>query len=73
MPENAKLNLEIHFCRAQTDLHKSAGLSLNDSDVYHRTNLFRQVVNGAQQDLNIPLEEDDTISEILRQATNSTS
>lgn len=67
--EKTMLNLKTHFRRAQTELRESAGPTLNDSDLDHRANLVREVVDGVQQAL-MPTGDDDT-TDILQQVANS--
>jgi hypothetical protein len=65
-------NLKTHFRRAQTELQESAGPTLNNSDLDHRANLVREVVEEVQQTILPALDEDPTV-EILQQVANSTS
>jgi hypothetical protein len=72
VPEKTLENLKIHFRRAQTELRESAGPTLIDSDLDHRANLVREVVDGVQSAILPTLEEDPT-TEILQQVANSAS
>ena len=73
-PNNEKTmaNLKLHFRSAQSELRESSGPTLSDSDLDHRANLVREVVEGVQQAIMPALEEDPT-SDILQQVGNSAS
>ena len=63
------LNLKTHFRRTQIEICESSGPTLNNSDLDQRANLVREVVDGVQQAL-MPPGDDDT-ADILQRVANS--